>query len=41
MKICENCGAENADTAAICKACGEVLPVTAEWAAKINPGGAA
>ncbi len=40
MKKCEKCGAENADTAAICKACGEVLPVTAEWAAKINPGGA-
>lgn len=40
MKKCENCKAENADTAAICKACGEVLPVTAEWAAKINPGGA-
>lgn len=40
MKKCEKCGAENADTAAVCKACGEVLPVTAEWAAKINPSGA-
>lgn len=37
MKICENCKAENDDTLAICKGCGAVLPVTAEWAAKIAP----
>lgn len=32
MKICEKCKTENSDTAAVCRHCGEVLPVSSNWA---------
>lgn len=38
MKKCEKCGEFNDDTAAVCKNCGEVLPVTAAWAASLQRG---
>lgn len=36
MKKCEKCGDYNDDTAAVCKSCGEVLPITETWAASLR-----
>lgn len=36
MKICPKCKKENLDSSAVCKNCGEVLPITSEWAATLK-----
>lgn len=36
MKICEKCKTENSDTAAVCRHCGDVLPLTSDWAATLK-----
>lgn len=36
MKLCEKCKTENVDTDAVCKKCGEVLPISSDWVAKMK-----
>ena len=36
MKICNSCKTMNQDSDAVCKKCGEVLPVSSEWQAQLR-----